>query len=271
MGNRLDGTSVPSSLKNVYLLNTCTKIGDCAFIMCENLQKVYIPLSVTIIDDGTNRTSIGVNGHVPNYFDMLPFYGCSKDLNIYCGAKEQPIGWDKYWNYINTDYSLKVYWGSRMTSNPPNIIEGNVITEAIDHSLPPEPLKIVLNLNNYKNYLTVNYTIIPRDYSTNLINPGYQQIQLKISVVENYPQYIFENVLLHFHADIEFDSITKKIFSNDSSHVKTEANKIYELDSNGNLNTYLNYYAGPDSIIDLDSIDIKCYITEISGKVTIEN
>ena len=271
IGIRIDGTSVPDSLKNVYLLDTCTTIGDCAFIMCKNLEKVYIPSSVKTIDDGTGGTVIGINGNTPNYFDQFPFYGCSENLTIYCESSDKLQEWDYYWNYININYSLKTCWSSALYSNPYSVIPGHKITEAIDHSIPPEPEKINLTLNNYKNYLTVNTTITPFDYSTNITNLGYQQIQLKISVSGIYAKFNFENAIIHFHADIEFDAITKKLFSTSTSHVNTEANKIYELDSNGNLITYLTYHAGPDSVVDLDSINIKCYITEISGSVTTEN
>lgn len=105
--------SVPDSVKYLYLTNDCTDIQTNALNYCSNIRELHIPKSVTKITDGTNYTIIGVNGHTPTIgkFDSLPFIGC-ENLTIYCEAEEKPTGWGEYWNYIDSERSAPVHWGS---------------------------------------------------------------------------------------------------------------------------------------------------------------
>lgn len=101
------------SLKYLYLSNDCSKIDTKDFAGCDSLLEVHIPTSVKTIDDGTNYTYIGINGHTPpGKFDNLPFSGCNPELKIYCEAVAKPTGWGEYWNYIGDNQELTVFWGN---------------------------------------------------------------------------------------------------------------------------------------------------------------
>lgn len=101
---------IPQSLKDLTILNSCTRIRTRAFTNCKILRKIYIPASVLFIDDGGNSTIIGTNGIVSNV-TLRPFYGCSSELEIFCEYKQAPNGWDTHWNYIDGTTPLTVHWG----------------------------------------------------------------------------------------------------------------------------------------------------------------
>lgn len=107
------GNTMPDSLKCIYLSKGCTKISTSDFYNCSSLKEVHIPNSVTTINDGTNSTSIGVNGHTPSggRFSDLPFFGCTS-LKIYCEAESKPEGWGNYWNYIDAEHFAEVSWNN---------------------------------------------------------------------------------------------------------------------------------------------------------------
>ncbi len=104
---------IPESLHYIYLTSGCTSIDYRDFHYCTNIREIHIPKSVTVIEDGTNRTSIGVNGHPASSdnFEDLPFAGCTS-LSIYCEATSKPNGWGTYWNYIDSSTAAKVYWNN---------------------------------------------------------------------------------------------------------------------------------------------------------------
>ena len=77
-----------NSLKNVTIGNNVTSIGTEAFSWCYNLTSVIIPSSVVTL--GTKVFSL-----------------CSRNLTIYCVAKDQPTSWPNNWN---TD-GYTVVWG----------------------------------------------------------------------------------------------------------------------------------------------------------------
>lgn len=114
VGLALDSTPVPKSLRFLYITKGCTKISTSAFYLCSDLDEIHIPSTVTTIDDGTGYTSIGVNGHLPSSRETyLPFYGCSKNLRIYCASSKKPEEWGTYWNYINSSDKAMVFWSSK--------------------------------------------------------------------------------------------------------------------------------------------------------------
>lgn len=104
---------LPHSLKYIYLTNGCTTIDSRSFRYCRYLQEIHIPSSVTKIEDGTGRITIGVNGNTPDNdkFDELPFLGCI-NLTIYCEVNVAPDGWGEYWNYIDPFTQADVVWNS---------------------------------------------------------------------------------------------------------------------------------------------------------------
>lgn len=112
-GGNSSGNTMPDSLKCVYLSKKCTKISTCDFYNCANLSEIHIPNSVTTINDGTNSTSIGVNGNSSSTgkFSNLPFWGCT-NLKIFCETSTKPDGWDTYWNYIDSEHFADVNWNS---------------------------------------------------------------------------------------------------------------------------------------------------------------
>ena len=114
IGLNMTKTSVPKTLKKIYITKGCTKISTSAFYLCASLEEIHIPSTVAIIDDGTGYNSIGVNGNLPiSNKTMLPFYGCSANLRIYCSASKKPEEWGAYWNYINSSDKAIVFWGSK--------------------------------------------------------------------------------------------------------------------------------------------------------------
>lgn len=65
------------------------------FSNCVALKEIYIPASVTTIS--TSQFDASKN----------PFYGCSSDLFITCGATSKPSGWGSKWNYYSSSDQLQ--------------------------------------------------------------------------------------------------------------------------------------------------------------------
>ena len=86
-----------SSLTDVVIPSSVTTIGSKAFLNCNALKTIYIPSSVTTIS-------------TTEYSDS-PFYMCSSDLVIYCGASSKQTGWGDYWNYRSSSAELTVKYG----------------------------------------------------------------------------------------------------------------------------------------------------------------
>lgn len=150
---------VPKSLKCVVLSEACTSISTGDFSQMYFLQAVYIPKTVLNIEDGTNYTHIGVNGHKPaDKFDNLPFYNCDPELKIYCETQSKPAGWGDYWNYINNNRELTVFWESDISEVKVNY--GNSDTEKVSGDDPNVKL-------NYKLIATLNESTIRKLYSSN--------------------------------------------------------------------------------------------------------
>ena len=125
--------AVPSSLKEVVILEGCisikdyafsgckyltsitlpsgvTNIGRYAFENCTSLTSITIPSSVTEIGAGafsscTSLTSITIPSSVTT-IEANAFRNCSS-LTIYCEATSQPSGWSSSWNSDNRP----VVWG----------------------------------------------------------------------------------------------------------------------------------------------------------------
>ena len=92
---------VPSSLKEVDILEGCMKIGDNALRSCTSLTSITLPSSVETIGNSafsgcTSLTSITIPEGVTAIGDYA-FYGCTS-LTIYCEVKSRPSGWSVYWN-----------------------------------------------------------------------------------------------------------------------------------------------------------------------------
>lgn len=113
--------------KNTVIPSSVTSIGDYAFMGCTELTSIEIPDSVTSIGVSAfyackNLTTI----YIPESVEKIcayettglredePFYNCSKDLKIYCGASEAQEGWETYWNtyswsptyYLSVTYNV---------------------------------------------------------------------------------------------------------------------------------------------------------------------
>jgi hypothetical protein len=70
------------------------------FADCINLKKVWIPSTCTTISASSSS----------DY--SLHFKNCNPNLIIYTDATSKPSGWGTYWNYINSNTPLQVYWGA---------------------------------------------------------------------------------------------------------------------------------------------------------------
>lgn len=86
-----------SSLSSITIPDGVTSIGSQAFQSCTGLSEIYIPESVTTI--------------TADSYSYSPFFYCSPDLVIYCGADAAPAGWGPYWNYCNSSTALTTHYG----------------------------------------------------------------------------------------------------------------------------------------------------------------
>lgn len=87
-----------TSLSKVIIPDTITVLNGNCFNYCTSLLYIYIPISVKTIE-------FALVGLLP------PFYGCSSNLVIYCGAESKPDGWDIGWNIYYNNNKLQVKWG----------------------------------------------------------------------------------------------------------------------------------------------------------------
>ncbi len=104
-----NGTYVPASLKTVYITGRCN-IGINAFRNCENLEKVYLNKNIKKIDDGTKYFVVGTNNFPEDKYKMMPFFGCSPKLTVYCEIDKKPDGWGDFWNFVYRGTTLNVVW-----------------------------------------------------------------------------------------------------------------------------------------------------------------
>ena len=100
------------NLADVTLHDAVTAIEPRAFANCGNLKTIYLPSSVTTIS--------------APYLSRSPFYNCSSDLVVYCGASSAQSGWDSYWNAASQYSNLKVYYQCSHTDY--------LCWKALDHS-----------------------------------------------------------------------------------------------------------------------------------------
>lgn len=258
--------NIPHSLKNIYLLDSCTTIGEQAFYSCDHIENIYIPSSVTNIADITNYTTIGVNGNSPeSKFKQSPFYGCSKDLIIHCELPQKHDNWGTYWNFINKNYSVAVRWGVQLKDNYTLTI-GKYSTEAIDHSIPKT---ITLTLANFSDYFTINTELSPAEYSMNLLNPGYKQAKIKIDIQPINSSYIFNNIQITISVNIHFNELQKSFFKKETVPVNGKDSRIIALDNYGNGNTIFTFFTTENGIIqNISEMTAQYQITHIYGELT---
>ena len=94
-----------TNIVNVTILDSVEILSCTMFCECTSLKSIYIPSSVTTISSW-------------GYLTDFPFVFCSPDLKIYCGASEQPQGWEDGWNFICdketqewTGEQFETFWG----------------------------------------------------------------------------------------------------------------------------------------------------------------
>ena len=85
-----------TNLTSITIPDSLISIEHQVFSRCESLSIIYIP---------SNVESIGYEG------GTAPFYGCSSELKIYCGASEAQSGWVTGWNYYSETDTLDVTYG----------------------------------------------------------------------------------------------------------------------------------------------------------------
>ena len=86
----MDAFYACTSLKDITIPNSVTKIGKFAFVDCESLESIVIPSSVEIME-------YCVFKHISQ-----------PPTTIYCEAESQPDTWDDMWN--PTEFEVK--WGN---------------------------------------------------------------------------------------------------------------------------------------------------------------
>ncbi len=106
-----------SSLTSITIPDSVTSIGDTAFSYCSSLTDITIPDSVTSIGDAafyvTNLSSIYIPASVQTMgYDVFEDIKNS-NFKIYCGATQQPDGWDGNWNRKDYDGNkwTDITWG----------------------------------------------------------------------------------------------------------------------------------------------------------------
>ncbi len=151
-----NGDYVPSSLKEVTILDGCEKIVDHAFYRCNLLTTINIPSSVLVIESYT-------------------FSNCDS-LIIYCKALSSQNGWDSTWN----PNDRPVYYGitsenSFQIDELIYVIQNDeaVITRYIgDSSTIDIPNKVQLNDKEYNVSSIGNYAFSKCSSLTSVIIPN---------------------------------------------------------------------------------------------------
>lgn len=116
-----------SSLEELYLPNTLTKIGEGAFKGAK-LKSVFIPKSVKTMGRSVFECDKWYGEYKHNILDP-------ESLTIYCEASEQPSGWDENWNdcqYLGWDRAT----GKSINSKYPVIwgaTRPTTVTEDLDN------------------------------------------------------------------------------------------------------------------------------------------
>lgn len=104
-----------TSLSNIVLPNSITKIGFAAFGGCSSLTSIIIPNSVTTIESHAfarceSLTSIVIPSTVTQ-LEEFAFLQCIKLKNIYCEAKSKPKGWSLGWDRTASANKVSIEWG----------------------------------------------------------------------------------------------------------------------------------------------------------------
>ena len=100
-------------LTNVEIPQSVTSIGEQSFGHCSGLERIYIPKSVVTIPSASTLES--------------PFYGCTSELVVYCGAESKPDGWGNGWIYYDYGLKVQVVWNS----------DGHAHIEITDEAVAP--------------------------------------------------------------------------------------------------------------------------------------
>ncbi len=102
--SNLFNKTIPTTLKEVKVLEGCTVISTMAFYDCSSIVKVILPSTVTKI---CRRAFMNCNSltsvFIPKSVETIAtnaFYNCPS-LIIYCEIDSQPSGWDSNWNHNN--------------------------------------------------------------------------------------------------------------------------------------------------------------------------
>ena len=104
-----------TSLSNIVLPNSITKISFAAFGGCSSLTNITIPDSVTTIEEQAfawceSLTSIVIPKTVKQLGTFI-FMRCTSLKNIYCEAESKPEGWTYGWDFTAGADKASIEWG----------------------------------------------------------------------------------------------------------------------------------------------------------------
>ena len=145
-----------------------TSIGQLAFYGIYNLNKIFIPSSVSVISVSAANKA--------------PFYSCLSNLVIYTdvpNAESIPSGWGTYWNYYDNSNQLQVVYGCSLDS------EGNIVLPTNDINIyadgattPTKTLSFDLSVTSY----TMVESDMPLEYENCC---GYFLDEILITTIKN--------------------------------------------------------------------------------------
>lgn len=144
----------------------------------------------------------------------------------------------------------------------------STIKSSESHSSSVDPSnseRIILDINNYRKYITIKTEISPANYSSDPLNPGYQEINYKFTISPNTSTYIFNNIQVTLSANVMF----RQSNLSSSHHSECQDTKTVMLDSDGNGTITFTFKTNDYFVIsNIENIHERSNIDYIYGELT---